>query len=45
MISLVEPGDTRLGMAPGEPLLLAMVQGLGENRGPRPAPGSVAGFG
>ena len=34
MISLVEPGDTRLGMAPGEPLLLAMVQGLAKTAGP-----------
>ncbi len=34
MISLVEPGDTRLGMAPGEPLLLAMVQGLAKPAGP-----------
>lgn len=34
MISLVEPGDTQLGMAPGEPLLLAMVQGLAKTAGP-----------
>lgn len=31
---MVEPGDTRLGMAPGEPLLLVMVQGLAKTAGP-----------
>lgn len=31
---MVEPGDTQLGMAPGEPLLLAMVQGLAKTAGP-----------